>query len=257
MKKNRSKKLKMSTNKDQIKNSSKNERNHKETMKNSFYQDIENNGLKYIKQQKQYLIITAIFPIYSIFVQIFNIISVLDRISRPPLKPPINPLLETQIIFNILTPSIILLVISTFAFVKFIFLYMWMRKVHEYEIQTNIQQKILKNTENQEIVRSSITLTQLFYDIVEHMQLIRIIFILLNLVFILYLHWSIGFFLRFYGILTHLIPLPHNIFYILNAVSEFGLILYMGFEWKHFYKWNKKIQHLNKLEKKIYEELNV
>jgi len=233
----------------------KNEKMGRESKKHSYYQDIEDNGLKYIEGQKRYLIFTAIFPIYAIIVQIFNIITSINKIPRPPGNPAGLPILEPRNIYDILTPTIIFLVISTFALMKFIFLFIWMKKVHKYEIQKKILEIDKKNEEIEKLRYSAPTLTQLFYDIVDHMQLIRIVFIILNIVFIFYLQWSVGFLLDFFGLITHPNPPPNNIFHLLNTIAEFGLIWYMVFEWKHFLKWNKKIQNLTQLEKQIYDEL--
>ncbi|QEE17954.1 hypothetical protein DSAG12_03792 [Promethearchaeum syntrophicum] len=232
----------------------KSQQNGQENTIGKFYQDIETNGLKYIQKQKQYLILTAIFPIYAIIIQIFNLFAILNRIPLPPPNQPGIPVLEPRSLYEILTPVIIFLVISSFALLKFIFLCIWKKKVHQYEHYKGL----IKSEEISDVNKKntpSITLTQLFYDIVAHMQRVRVIFILLNIVFILYIQWSIGFLLTFFGVTTNPNPPPVDIFHLLNAIGEFGLIFYMLFEWIHFTKWNRKIRNLVKFEKKIYNEI--
>ncbi len=73
--------------------------------------------------------------------------------------------------------------------------------MHHYEQYKGLIKSEDSESKNQidEKTTPSITLTQLFYDIIAHMQQIRVIFILLNIVFILYIQWSIGFLLTFFG----------------------------------------------------------
>jgi len=44
---------------------------------------------------------------------------------------------------------------------------------------------------------------------------------------------------------------------LLNIICQVGLILYLIFEWRHFYRWNKKLKKLKEFEKKIYKELDI
>lgn len=244
-----------------------------------FYQDIESNGLKYIQKQKQYLIVTAIFPIYAIILQIFNLIVIIKRIAPPPPQFPRPPFLEPRNIYDIITPIIVFLVISTFALVKFVFLLIWMKKVRQYESFQKSSEEGSPSKEKSENDSPSPTgftdpvdltlspeqikfeesqsgsLTRLFYDIVSHMQSIRVIFLLLNLTFIFYFQWFIGFLFSFFGITTNLHPQPDVLFQILNVIAQFGLIWYMVFEWRHFIRWNRKLRHLVAFEKQVYFEI--
>ncbi|UYP44149.1 hypothetical protein NEF87_000434 [Candidatus Lokiarchaeum ossiferum] len=233
----------------------------KNSINQDLYTDIESYGFKYINHQKNYLITTAVFPIFALFVQVFNLIHTIGQINRPPPEQIPLPPLHPQNIYNILAPIIIFIIIASFALVKFVFLYIWMKKVHRYEIQQKLITKLNKNTvENSDDysdIQNSIGLTQIFYDIVDHMQLIRIVFILMNIAFIFYIQWTLTFLLSFFGIIPRLNQNPSNYFHYINIIAEFGLLFYMVFEWKHFLKWNRKLKKINELEKKIYAELEM
>lgn len=221
------------------------------------YTDIESYGFKYINNQKNYLITTAIFPIFALIVQIFNLIHTIDRINRPPPDQLVLPPLHPQNIYNILAPIIIFIIIASFALVKFVFLYIWMKKVHKYEIQQKIVLKFNENNDETTELQDTVGLTQIFYDIVDHMQLIRIVFIIMNIAYIFYIQWTLNFFLSFFGILPKPNQRPSDFFHYINIITEFGLLFYMIFEWKHFLKWNRKLKKIDELEKKIYAELDM
>ena len=234
------------------------------------FKNIENSGLKYIKNQQHYIIFSAIFPIYSIVVQLVNIIYTLNMLRFPP-PPPNRPIP----IFDVLTPFFVLLAFSILALIKFIFLLIWNRKVKNYDtfcIEISIKDKLeneAKNIDNLENIKISRITTQnrregepnslimLLYDLIDHMRSIRYIFILLNVVFVLYFQWFIRFFLSY----LHLIPPgmnpPNILFKILNTIAEFGILLYMIFEWRHFLRWNKKLKKIDEFEKVISEDLEI
>ena len=100
---------------------------------------------------------------------------------------------------------------------------------------------------------NSITLTQLFYDIINHMNITKKIFLLMSLICVFYVYWFIAFFMR---MLTALPPPPHHLFmHWLNVFTQISLLIYLVFEWKHFIHWNRKMRTLEKLEQMIYQEL--
>ncbi|MCF2140133.1 MAG: hypothetical protein K9W44_08775 [Candidatus Lokiarchaeota archaeon] len=216
---------------------------------NNTKKEIENIGLKYVESQEHYLLFSILFPFYSIIVQIINILYTLELVRRPP--PPPHPPLP---LIDILTPFIIFLMISLFALLKFIYLLFLkkkVRKLHQYMI-------ILKNLEKHEEfeeIENIPSLVKIFYDLINYVKTIRVIFIFVNLAFILYLQWSIRFILTY----LHLIPpgpLPSNlIFHALNSIAEFGLLIYMVVEWHYFLRWNKKIKKLEDFERLIFDEI--
>jgi hypothetical protein len=237
--------------------------------------NLESFGLKYIKNQKRYLIISIIYPVLTIIVQIFNLIFVRTQERSPPpllpgqiqAPPPPSPI-------DFLTPIIILIIFSLFAIFQGLFLIQWNRKIVEKENkqqQTNDSLSIDNNedenfTNSQEINQdqknslaqsnaSSYGLSHLFYDIVNYMDNARIMFILMNIVFIIYLQWFIGYFVANLGIIPPLYPTELFIMHYVNLLTQCCLILYLGFQWKHFLRWNHKLQRLRVYERQIYQEL--
>lgn len=197
------------------------------------FSKIEKGGLNYIKNERNYLILSALVPIYIIIVQCINLGYIF---TAPPVKPfdprpPPNPI-------NAFTPIIILLVVSFFALVNFRYLLSWKGKVKTYEGNAPGKQK---------------TLTSLFYDIVKNMETIRIIFIIVNIISFYYFIWFIFWALSIMD--PHHPPPPLHV-NILNVLSQGGLLIYLIIEWRHFYQWNRKLSKLIKFEKEIYKELN-
>ena len=164
---------------------------------------MERGGLNYIKNERNYLIISALLPIYIIIVQCFNLFYIFTAPSINPLdpRPPLNPI-------NVLTPIIILLIISFFAFLNLAYLITWKEKVKIYEGKANDKQK---------------TLTSIFYDIIKSMESIRYIFIIVNIVSFYYFIWFI---LWALSIMDPLHPPPPFHVNVLNGLSQAGLLIY-------------------------------
>ena len=214
-----------------------------------FYEPLERGGLNYINNQKNYLIFSAIFPIYLIILQILNIVFILTLETQKPADIERGPTL-----LDILTPIIILLVISLFALAIFIFLIGWKKKINQYKNQQeNIAQFSFSDPDDN-FPEKNITLTRLFYKIIDNMRVIRIIFICLNIICFYHFFWTINFFL-IRRPPQHPHPPLHFLVQWLNILSQIGLIFYLVFEWRHFYHWNKKLKELKKFEKDVYTEL--
>lgn len=197
------------------------------------FSKIEKGGLNYIKNERYYLIVSALVPIYIIIVQCINLGYILTAPPVNPLdpQPPVNPI-------NAFAPIIILLVISFFALINFRYLLSWKGKVKTYEGKTPGKQK---------------TLTSLFYDIIKNMETIRVIFIIVNIISFYYFIWFILWALSIMD--PHHPPPPLHV-NILNGLSQGGLLIYLIIEWRHFYQWNRKLSKLKKFEREIYKELN-
>ncbi len=197
------------------------------------FSKIEKGGLNYIKNERNYLIMSAFIPIFIIIVQCINLGYVFRAPPVNPLdpRPPVNPI-------NVLAPIIILFVVSFFALVNFRYLLSWKRKVKSYEGKAPGKQK---------------TLTSLFYDIVKNMETVRVIFIIVNIISIYYFIWFILWALSITD--PHNPPPPLHV-NLLNILSQGGLIIYLIIEWRHFYQWNRKLSKLKKFEREIYKEFN-
>jgi hypothetical protein len=196
------------------------------------FSKIEKNGLNYIKNERNYLIMSAIVPIYIIVVQFINLGYIFTAPLINPLdpRPPVNPI-------NVFTPTIILLVISFFALINFRYLLSWKGKVKTYEGKAPGKQK---------------TLTSLFYDIIKNMKTIRVIFIVVNIISFYYILWFI---LWALSIMDPLHPTPPLHVNILNGLSQGGLLIYLIIEWRHFNQWNSKLKQLKLFEKQVFHEI--
>ena len=193
---------------------------------------IEKDGLKYIKNERNYLIMSALVPIYIIIVQCINLGYIFTAPPINPLdpRPPVNPI-------NAFTPIIILLIISFFALVNYRYLISWKGKVKIYEGKTPSKQK---------------TLTSIFYDIIKSMENIRVIFIIVNIISLYYFIWFVLWALSIMD--PHHPPPPLHV-NILNGLSQGGLIIYLIIQWKHFIQWNRKLKQLKLFEKQIFHEI--
>ena len=193
---------------------------------------IEKDGLKYIKNERNYLIMSALVPIYIIIVQCINLGYIFTAPPINPLdpRPPVNPI-------NAFTPIIILLIISFFALVNYRYLISWKGKVKIYEGKTPSKQK---------------TLTSIFYDIIKSMENIRVIFIIVNIISLYYFIWFILWALSIMD--PHHPPPPLHV-NILNGLSQGGLLLYLILQWKHFIQWNRKLKQLKLFEEQIFHEI--
>ena len=226
---------------------------------------IENNdilfgGLYYIKNQRNYLLINAIIPAYCFIVQTINLIftfmfilrieELLQRIEEifPQRRIQKTPFF----LIDALTPSLLFFVFIIFSIINFIFLVRWRKKVHQYE---NQQQDASLSEDN-------VTLTQLFYDIIEIMEKLKKIFIVLNVFFVFYIQWFFRFFLnellfRKIPSSTGLIPFRSVFMPWLNLILQLLLLIYLVMNWRHFLRWNKKLTKLKDYEKQIYRELDL
>jgi len=196
------------------------------------FSKIEKGGLNYIKNERNYLIMSALVPIYIIIVQCINLGYIFTAPPINPLdpQPPANPI-------NVFTPIIILLVISFFALFNFGYLLSWKGKVKTYEGKAPGKQK---------------TLTSLFYDIIKNMETIRAIFIIVNIISFYYFIWFILWALSIMD--PHHPPPPLHV-NILNGLSQGGLLIYLIIEWRHFNQWNRKLKQLKLFEKQIFHEI--
>lgn len=239
--------------------------NEKEGLKNKkgkienvsiLYSRLEKGGLDYVKKQKNYLTFSAIFPIYTIIIQIINLIFIFQL---EVMKPPVGPNPGGPDLFDIISPILIFLVISLFTIIICAFLIKWRCLLNRYEKQSNDLREESSMQEDGDYSIGNVSLTQLFYDIIRNMEKIRIIFVILVFFFIFNSIWFIRFFfVRLEQIAPiHPPPIQQHFTVILNFISQISLILYLLFQWRHFHQWNKKLKELKTFEKKIFEELDL
>jgi hypothetical protein len=220
------------------------------TQAQNMYAGFRESGLKYIHSQKYYLWVSVFFSIYILGVQVINILLNLsdpDNYPHPPV-PPRNPPISN--FWARITPFLIFLIIGVIATIHLIYLIKWKKKVSVYiEFED-------KNDEETETELLSVSLTGLFYDIVDHMVKIRRFFIFLNIACLIYLYWFIKFFLGQFGFIEPLARPPTAIVHYINLFAQIGLVGYLVYQWKQFLHWNRKLIILEEHEKFIYQEMN-
>ena len=220
------------------------------------YSRLEKGGLDYVKKQKNYLTFSAFFPIYTIIIQVINLIFIFQlEAMRPPLGP--NP--GGPDLFDIVSPIIIFLVISFFTLIHCAYLVKWRRLLNHYENYSKKLRKISSTQEESNYPTGGVSLTHIFYDIIKNMEKIRIIFVILIFFFIYNSIWFFRFFfIRLDQIAPiHPPPIQQHLTVILNFISQISLIIYLLFQGRHFYRWNKKLSELKTYERKIFKELDL
>ena len=222
----------------------------------SFYSKMEKGGLNYIKKEENYLVISIVFPIFTIITQVLNLIFML---LLEAMKPPTGPKPEGPLPIDKFTSIFIFLIIALIALINSMYLIQWKQKIHSYEDFVEKFTDISSFQETNDFPKNNVSLTRIFYDIIKSMERLRIVFLGLNLICVYYFVWFFGFLIIRREALIP--PFPHPIFSeivaVLTIISLFVLIIYIAFEWRHFYGWNKKLTKLRQFEKKVYKEINL
>ena len=210
--------------------------------------------LTFSKQQRKFLILSAIIPIAIFLLQIANIIFI--NINPPPSPPQALTFLR---FLNSSTPLIVMIIMSLFGILNFIFLLSWRKKVEKYNIQKQTFAKMISSNSNSEDDTEYISFTQLTYQNLKHMKRMRILLFISSLVSVLYIWWSIRGLLISFGVIVPIQPLNHPplVMNILNTIAQFVLIAYFIYQWVFFFKWNKKLSKIEHYEKQIIEELDL
>ncbi len=193
-------------------------------------------SMNYIKKEQMYLLWSGIFPAYSIGVNVVNISFVMIAI--------LNNWILIRRLVDILIPLAFFFLITIFSTFQFIFLTKWKNQF--------IRFQELPSKPN----KKRVSLTDLFYSIIEFMEKARIFFILVNIAGLMYFIWGFDFFITGIPLSISLQTFAKITFY-LNLVSFFVLLLYLVYQWIHFVRWNKKLRHIKDFEKIISDELDL
>ncbi|MHA1488212.1 MAG: hypothetical protein ACTSRI_00750 [Promethearchaeota archaeon] len=226
---------------------------------------IEKGGLTYIKKEQSYIKLSTIFPIYSLFIIIMTLVFIIlgALFIKQGQHPPMPDFTIEQVIIMsiiILIPACIFIALFIFSLFQLIFLKKWKKKVQEYDklkyLYSDENIEVLKGKKKSEYQRKT-TLTNLFYDIINHLEKIRVIFIIINILSFFYLWWSF----RIFALIMHFLvkesaPFFPFFFYI-NVSGAIILIFYLIYMWYHFKRWYKKLKSLKNYEKKIAKELDL
>lgn len=211
----------------------------------AFYSRIERGGLDYINQEANYLKISAFIPSFIVISQIIAFILQLILDINTPEGGPSPPLHE------ILMPMILLIAVGIFALVNYSYLKQWKKELKFYSKQQQIEVKTEDFDKEMESSKKKITLTEIFYDIIKTMNLIRSILVFITVFCGYYYIWYLTFYLRS-------APPPHplmTVIMILTLISQFLLAIYLFYEWHHMLNWNSKLRRIKSYERQIYQEL--
>lgn len=212
------------------------------------YSSIKSKGITYIKNQRNYLILNALVSFIAFFVSIINLIFqlyfliIINQVRDKPF--PFRP--NAFSIIDSITPIVIMFILFIFLLFHYYFLLKWKKLVNAYEDQ--------KSTTNE----GEVTLIEMIYSIIDIMDRIKKIFLGLNVLFILYFQWFFRYFFNAILAFTHPTPIFPSYRILLPAINvlfQIVLIIYITINWKHFMKWNKKLNKIRDLEKEIYNEL--
>ncbi|MHA1803425.1 MAG: hypothetical protein ACTSU4_02695 [Promethearchaeota archaeon] len=229
-----------------------------------FLEKAEKGGLNYINKEKAYLKISMIFPLYSLCIIIINIFFIFIGsifLRYTPHPPKFDLTVEQKIFIGLMLmiPSMVFLILTIFSLLQHVFLKKWKLKINEYNTRyiefRSKQEQVEGNLDTS--TTSTTTLTALFYEIVNHMEKIRIIFYIMNALAIFYFWWS----LRMFGAIVYLLVeeiieyFPFMFF--LNFSSSVVLIIFLIYMWIHFKRWYRKLKNLRNFEKTIVNELNL
>jgi hypothetical protein len=216
-------------------------------------------GLEYLRRQRHYLIISLFYPFFTIVLQVFNTIFIIDVLNRfaGPLGGPSSPVhFQAPPLVDVLTPSIILIVLAIVAFVKLTYVFKLRKKVGAFEKQP--RQDTFKEADLDEGTPNSpeepeVALTDLFYDLADHIELLQKISIIFYIGCCVYLEWFIRYFLLQFTAF-HMLPLFHNVVFWLNFADFIALILFLIVDVRQFVRWRKKLKRLHQYERRIYAE---
>lgn len=228
-------------------------------------------GNSFVRAQKMRLKWSIIFPVCNFLIQMGIIFNAL--LHLPPPGPPRDELIRPPTLLQLITPALLLLIISLFAFVQY---YQWVKlnnqfihfKSQETQFEKMIQSSPSLEEEENEIKENNnqiglehpagpfITLSQIFYSNRSRIELIRAFFIfilILGIFSILYFAQLIAFDLRL--IPPGPIPVPPPILHVLDYVVQIGLIIYLYVQWKMICWWNYRFSQFDALEKQIHDEV--
>ncbi|MHA1610660.1 MAG: hypothetical protein ACTSYU_01290 [Promethearchaeota archaeon] len=238
----------------------------KETSSNlPSFKQMEDYGILYLEKQKKYLIFSAIFPVFSIIIQIFNIFFIMGQFMVR--NAPMGHMSSGRpFLFDLLSPSFIFILLSLIALVKFIILKQWENLIKIYQSNSSIPTKITSEKIHSEIdnnqsisekgiVTQRVSLAGLFYEIVETMIRLRKVFIIFNIVFLFSFQWVTRFILMVVKVTADPYSKDILFFNIINPIGELSMIIYLIIEWRQFLQWNKKLVKLENFEKRVYSEL--
>ena len=234
----------------QIEHLQENTTNEESISDESLYTKIAGESIRYIQTEKRYLILSIVFPIFIMVFQIVNFILEIVSLYKLDMLPT-----EPKYLFDLIAPVIIFVVFSIFILIYLSYLLKWNSKV---KIYTMNREQIIQNSVTSGSVENSeefVSLSQIFYDIINHMRNIRLLFYALNIVSVLYSIMLFRVLLGEFRLIVTRVFLFKIPWIILNSIAFIAIIVYLIYQWKFYLKWNKKLVKLDEFERRVYDEL--
>ncbi|MHA1686429.1 MAG: hypothetical protein ACTSYD_08470 [Candidatus Heimdallarchaeaceae archaeon] len=203
------------------------------------FSNIEDATMRFIEKQRKFLLVTSLLPVIVLIEQFVNVIFLV--INPPPHAQ--HPILT-------IIPLLVMLSISFLLIIHAIIVINMKNQLKIYYMQRHVLSKMLKS--DKESIENFIPITKLLYDTRSKINNLKVVFLLLNGIFILFAWWVIR---GLVNINNHAFPNPPLPLHIANITTQLLLFLYLILHWRYFIIWQKKEKKLKKYEKEVYEEL--
>ncbi len=226
------------------------------------YHQLSTLGLDYLHRQNHTLILSLIYPLFTLILQIFNTFFILNIFFHPPGHPP--PDFIPHDMFRIpfldeLTPTLVFIVLAVVALIKISLIFNIRKNVILFAERQDQKNKLTEignadDIRNEKSNSDKISLTDIFYNFANHLQTIQKLSIFLYIICFFFVQWYIRYFLLLFGGFPGPIPTFNNIMYYFNLGDFIGLILFLIPDVRQFIRWNKKLSKLKSFEQRIYSE---
>ncbi|MHA1186576.1 MAG: hypothetical protein ACTSSK_06810, partial [Candidatus Heimdallarchaeota archaeon] len=172
-------------------------------------------NLSFSVYQKRFLILSAIIPLAIFLLQIANIIFII--VNPPPGSVPQELIFPR--FFDMFTPMLVMICMSVFGLVNFIFLLSWKKKVTKYNDQKQSFSKMVENQQKESDDIKFISFTELSYQNLKFLKRMRVFSFITNLISILYIGWVVMGFLVVFDVPNLPITRPPLALHILNTIA--------------------------------------
>lgn len=216
----------------------------------------EREVFRYIKKEERVISWSGIFPLILVA---FNSINLF--VAYRWLEFYDVPVTEG---FVRITPIIVGIILASFAFVQFFFLWVWTRKVHAYGMNTG-QNLELNKGESARNGPASVdprsktpTLPSLLYSLANFMGKLKIVFIVILACGAFYIAWVVWFVWESWALRIFWIPQAYfMVVWGLNVASVVVVGIFLVFEGRILWQWMQKLERLSQFEKQVLDELHL
>ncbi len=221
-------------------------------------------GLDYLHRQNQTLVLSLIYPLFTLVLQIFNTFFIFNVFFHIPDHPSLD--FTPHDIFRIpflddITPVLVFIALAFVALLKIGFIFNLRKKAIIFAKRHAIQNKATKNVNVDDIFNrvspsNIITLTDLFYNLVKYLGIIQKLSIFFYIMSFFFVQWYIRYFLLLFGGFPDPTPTFINLMYYFNFLDFIGLIGFLIPDVRQFIRWNRKLRKLGSFEQTIHNEFD-